>query len=105
MPHGTLATLAVGLFAMGEALYVASRYNGVAESIEAVRGSLWMTLDDWRRSWKAWLRGVGLGFPIGALPAGGGEPGSAAACIRSAAVGRATASGRRGRRRTREGRA
>ena len=32
-----------------------------------------MTLDDWRRSWKPWLRGVGLGFPIGALPAGGAE--------------------------------
>ena len=43
------------------------------DSIEAVRGSLWMTLDDWRRSWKAWLRGFALGFPIGALPAGGAE--------------------------------
>jgi len=69
----SITTLAVGLFAMGEALYVASRYNGVSETIEAVRGSLWMTMDDWRRSWKAWLRGVGLGFPIGALPAGGAE--------------------------------
>ena len=69
----SITTLAVGLFAMGEALYVASRFTGVAEKIEPVRGSLWMTLDDWRRSWKAWLRGVGLGFPIGALPAGGAE--------------------------------
>jgi putative tricarboxylic transport membrane protein len=69
----SITTLAVGLFAMGEALYVASHYHGAAETIEAVRGSLWMTLDDWRRSWKAWLRGVALGFPIGALPAGGAE--------------------------------
>jgi len=69
----SITTLAVGLFAMGEALYTASRYRGVSETIEAVRGSLWMTVDDWRRSWKAWLRGVGLGFPIGALPAGGAE--------------------------------
>jgi putative tricarboxylic transport membrane protein len=69
----SITTLAVGLFAMGETLYVASRFRGVADSIEAVRGSLWMTLDDWRRSWKAWLRGIGLGFPIGALPAGGAE--------------------------------
>ena len=69
----SITTLAVGLFAMGEALYTASRYHGVSETIEAVRGSLWMTMDDWRRSWKAWLRGVGLGFPIGALPAGGAE--------------------------------
>jgi putative tricarboxylic transport membrane protein len=69
----SITTLAVGLFAMGEALYVASRFTGVHETIEAVRGSLWMTLDDWKRSWKAWLRGIGLGFPIGALPAGGAE--------------------------------
>ena len=33
----------------------------------------WMTRDDWRRSWKPWLRGAGLGFPFGALPAGGAE--------------------------------
>ena len=69
----SITTLAVGLFAMGETLYVASRFTGVEEKIEAVRGSLWMTADDWKRSWKAWLRGIGLGFPIGALPAGGAE--------------------------------
>jgi putative tricarboxylic transport membrane protein len=32
-----------------------------------------MTREDWRRSWKPWLRGTALGFPIGALPAGGSE--------------------------------
>jgi putative tricarboxylic transport membrane protein len=69
----SITTLAVGLFAMGETLHVASRFTGVQEKIESVRGSLWMTLDDWRRSWKAWLRGIGMGFPIGALPAGGAE--------------------------------
>jgi putative tricarboxylic transport membrane protein len=69
----SITTLAVGLFAMGETLHVASRFTGVHEKIEAVRGSLWMTADDWKRSWKPWLRGFGLGFPIGALPAGGAE--------------------------------
>ena len=39
----SITTLAVGLFAMGETLYVASRFTGVQEKIEAVRGSLWMT--------------------------------------------------------------
>ena len=29
--------------------------------------------DDWRRSWKPWLRGTAFGFPFGALPAGGAE--------------------------------
>ena len=69
----SITTLAVGLFAIGETLFVVSRFTGVHESVEAVRGSLWMSLEDWKRSWKAWLRGAGLGFPIGALPAGGAE--------------------------------
>src|SRR4029453_8572840 len=43
------------------------------DSVLAVRGTLWMTREDWARSWKAWLRGTALGFPIGALPAGGAE--------------------------------
>jgi putative tricarboxylic transport membrane protein len=68
-----VTTLAVGLFAVGEALHIASRRRQVEETIEPVRGSLWMTLQDWQRSWKAWLRGTAFGFPIGALPAGGAE--------------------------------
>jgi putative tricarboxylic transport membrane protein len=68
-----VTTLAVGLFAVGEALYVASRRRHAPEKLEPVRGSLWMTREDWRRSWGPWLRGTVLGFPIGALPAGGAE--------------------------------
>ncbi len=68
-----VTTLAVGLFAVGEALYVVSRRHHGEEKIEAVRGSLWMTRQDWARSWKPWLRGTAFGFPIGALPAGGAE--------------------------------
>lgn len=69
-----VVTVAVGLFAVGEALHVASRlkFSG-ADEIVPVRGSLWMTRDEWRRSWPAWLRGTAYGFPIGALPAGGAE--------------------------------
>src|SRR6188474_2672595 len=68
-----VTTLAVGLFAMGEALYVASRRHLVKEKIEPVRGSLWMTKTDWKRSFWPWIRGTCFGFPIGALPAGGAE--------------------------------
>lgn len=67
-----VTTLAVGLFAIGETLSIAGGARG-EEKIEPVRGSLWMTLEDWRRSWKAWLRGTLLGFPMGAMPAGGAE--------------------------------
>jgi putative tricarboxylic transport membrane protein len=30
-----------------------------------------MSRDDWRRSWKPWLRGTAIGFPLGVLPCGG----------------------------------
>ena len=32
-----------------------------------------MTPVEWSRSWKPWLRGTVIGFPLGALPAGGAE--------------------------------
>ncbi len=68
-----VTTLAVGLFAIGEALHVASRHLFAPEKPIPIKGSIWMTASDWRRSWKPWLRGAGIGFPIGALPAGGAE--------------------------------
>ncbi len=71
-----VTTLAVALFAIGETLYVAAQGNRAPERIEPVRGSLWMNAADWARSWKAWLRGTAIGFPIGAMPAGGAEIGT-----------------------------
>jgi putative tricarboxylic transport membrane protein len=68
-----IVVVAVGLFAVGEALYVASRPELRAAEIIPVKGSLLMTREEWRRSWKPWLRGTFLGFPFGALPAGGTE--------------------------------
>jgi putative tricarboxylic transport membrane protein len=32
-----------------------------------------MSREDWGRSWKPWLRGTVIGFPFGAIPAGGAE--------------------------------
>jgi len=71
-----VTTLAVAMFALGEALFVASQGTRGAEIIEAVKGSVWMSRDDWSRSWKPWLRGTAIGFPIGAMPAGGAEIGT-----------------------------
>src|SRR5690606_4446222 len=71
-----VTTVAVALFAIGETLTVACAAWRGEEKIEPVRGSLWLTLEDWRRSWKAWLRGAAIGFPIGAMPAGGAEIGT-----------------------------
>jgi putative tricarboxylic transport membrane protein len=65
---------AVGLFAVGEALYLAWQgREAKAGEVLKVSGSLWMSRQDWARSWKPWLRGSLFGFPIGALPAGGAE--------------------------------
>jgi putative tricarboxylic transport membrane protein len=36
-------------------------------------GPAHMTRQDWARSWRPWLRGTAIGFPIGSLPAGGAE--------------------------------
>ena len=67
-----VVTFAVGLFAVGEALWVASRFrHGPVETIPI--GGRWMTRADFHRSWRPWLRGTALGFPIGAMPAGGAE--------------------------------
>ena len=68
-----VVVLAVGLFAVGEALYVAAYQSGLHETMEALRGSLWMSKEDWRRSWPAWLRATAIGFPFGSIPAGGAE--------------------------------
>jgi putative tricarboxylic transport membrane protein len=68
-----VVVVAVGLFAVGETLYLATYLNREEDRIEQVKGSLWMNRADWARSWKPWLRGTLLGFPIGAMPAGGAE--------------------------------
>ena len=33
----------------------------------------WLTRDELRLSWKPWLRGTAIGFPIGTIPAGGAD--------------------------------
>jgi putative tricarboxylic transport membrane protein len=63
---------AVGLFAVGETLYLASGPRA-GEEVTRVRGFTWMSREDFSRSWKPWLRGALLGFPIGGLPMGGAE--------------------------------
>ena len=68
-----VVTVAVGLFAVGETFWVASRMRHDDASIIPVQGGVGMTRQEWSRSWKPWLRGTALGFPIGSLPAGGAD--------------------------------
>ena len=69
----SVVIVAVGLFAVGETIYVASRQRRDAGKVEAIRGSIWMSREEWSRSWRPWIRGSFLGFPLGTLPAGGAE--------------------------------
>jgi putative tricarboxylic transport membrane protein len=71
-----VTTLAVAMFAVGETLSVAASMSAGDGKVEPVKGSLWMDARDWARSWKPWLRGTLIGFPIGAMPAGGAEIGT-----------------------------
>lgn len=64
---------AVGLFAVGETLYLASHRKQKDDEPLVIKDSIWMSRSDWARSWKPWLRGSAIGFPIGAMPAGGAE--------------------------------
>ena len=68
-----VVVLAVGLFAVGEALYVAAYTSRLEEKLEQLKGSLWMSKEDWKRSVPAWLRATAIGFPFGSIPAGGAE--------------------------------
>ena len=71
-----VTTMAVAMFAVGEALFIAGQRVHVEDEVTAVKGSIWMSASDWARSWKPWLRGTFIGFPIGAMPAGGAEIGT-----------------------------
>ena len=67
-----VVVVAVGIFALGEALWVAAHLRRKAAQVIPV-GQPWLGKADLSRSWKPWLRGAALGFPFGAVPAGGAE--------------------------------
>ncbi|WP_285665040.1 tripartite tricarboxylate transporter permease [Actinorhabdospora filicis] len=71
----SIVIVIVGLFAVGESLHVAARLKRLPETVAPLgaSGEKWMTREDWRRSWMPWLRGTAVGFPFGALPAGGAD--------------------------------
>ncbi|CAG2150228.1 tripartite tricarboxylate transporter permease [Cupriavidus plantarum] len=66
-----IVVVAVGLFAVGEALFNAffPQPDGSFNKLSSIH----MNKSDWRRSVPAWLRGTLIGFPFGLIPAGGAE--------------------------------
>ena len=67
-----IVVVAVGIFALGEALWTAAHLRRRPVDVIPV-GRPFLAREDWARSWKPWLRGTALGFPFGAVPAGGAE--------------------------------
>src|SRR4051812_35988088 len=67
-----VVVVAVGLFAVGEALWTAPHLRRRPVDVIPV-GNPRVSRSDWSRSWKPWLRGTVIGVPFGALPAGGAE--------------------------------
>jgi putative tricarboxylic transport membrane protein len=63
--------LVIGLFAVGETLHQAWRHGRDEEYVVPLHAVTGMSRDDWRRSWRPWLRGTAIGFPLGVLPCGG----------------------------------
>src|SRR4029450_11982589 len=68
-----VVVLAVGLFAVGEALYVAADQRRLTEVVKKSSSSIMMPAEEWKRSWRAWLLATAIGFPFGTIPAGGSE--------------------------------
>ncbi len=64
--------IAVGLFAVSEALYNVM-FEGRTVETQNKMSKVHMTKAEWKRSWPAWLRATAIGFPFGTIPAGGSE--------------------------------
>ncbi|MFJ2621264.1 tripartite tricarboxylate transporter permease [Glutamicibacter sp. NPDC087344] len=69
-----IIVVTVGLLALGEVFYRASRRRTVngRNSIIA-SGRPWLNRKEIRQALPAWLRGTAMGLPFGAIPAGGAE--------------------------------
>ncbi|MGE0448813.1 MAG: tripartite tricarboxylate transporter permease [Vicinamibacterales bacterium] len=66
-----VVVLVIGLFAVGETLYQAWRHGRDDVKAVELHDFSGMNREEWRRSWKPWLRGTAIGFPLGVLPCGG----------------------------------
>jgi TctA family transporter len=66
-----VATLAIGIFGIGEIIANLAKSTDRRGMTTEKITRLWPTGDDFRRSWRAALRGTALGSVLGVLPGGG----------------------------------
>jgi putative tricarboxylic transport membrane protein len=69
----SIAIVAVGLFAIGETMFLASQRINHRTKAETLKGSVWLNWGDLKRCIRPYIRGTGLGFLFGPLPTGGAE--------------------------------
>ncbi|WP_284213190.1 tripartite tricarboxylate transporter permease [Comamonas jiangduensis] len=65
-----MVLVAVGLFVVAEVLHAAMFEGRVRRTLNTV-GRVRMSAQDWKRSWRPWLRGTVIGAPFGCVPIGG----------------------------------
>ena len=65
-----MVLVAVGLFVVAEVLH-AAMYEGHVRSTLNTVGRVRLSRQDWKRSWRPWLRGTAIGAPFGCVPVGG----------------------------------
>ena len=70
--------VAMGIFALAEIVSNIEQTAGRGQVITEIK-RLWLSLDDFRRSWKPTVRGTALGAALGILPGGGATVSSFAA--------------------------
>jgi putative tricarboxylic transport membrane protein len=66
-----VATLAIGIFGIGEIITNLSQPQETRALVSQKISRLWPTREDFRRAWRAVLRGTALGSVLGVLPGGG----------------------------------
>ncbi|MBL8661959.1 MAG: tripartite tricarboxylate transporter permease [Candidatus Odyssella sp.] len=79
--------IAMGLFGIAEIMVNIERATG-RTMLGATIGRLWPSREHWRRSWRAILRGSGIGTVLGVLPGGGAVLASFAAYLAEKRVSR-----------------
>lgn len=69
-------TVAIGMFAISEVLMAAGVFKKETPQVLKVKGSVWISWQDLKTSFPAYIRGTAIGFIIGALPGAGGTTSS-----------------------------
>ncbi|MCC5784224.1 tripartite tricarboxylate transporter TctA [Kocuria sp. WN036] len=69
----SIIVVTVGMLALGEVIYIASRRNHPTTALITTQGRPWLSLQEMRQAAPAWLRGTAYGLPFGVIPVGGSE--------------------------------